>query len=459
MLRKWFCFTVIAVLLSACGGGGGGSSAPATTPTTPPATGSLTVLLGDGPVADYDGFLLHIDRVVLLGDDGQDDVVLKDTPSVVDLLELRNITELLIDEEVVAGTYSKIRLEVSRIEAITRDDDGNVLESVDVDVPANGKIDLNPQGDFEIAEGDDLVVEVDIDLERSVRVHETGNGLLKFRPVVFVRILDALERQRLIRLFGQIDNIADDGFDLCRIDRLSDRVDEPVDRCVPVEIADDVRVFDAAGMPIDFADLANGDMVTVFGRVRFGTESETVIAHVIASGEAGAFAHIGGVVTSPLTDGAFEVSRESRETDELRSRTVELVDRALILDDDGQPTPDTAIVEGAEVEVFGVDVDGGNFVGIIVWIDSEDEPEVVSGQVVSINLADSTLTLENDDGRQCVAFDDDTTFLQVVEDDETAEVMELSVEDLADGLTAEAFGEPGEECLAADEIVFETATE
>lgn len=466
-----FTFAVVA-----CGGGGGGGDSSST--PAAPATGTggsvgnggtanLKIVLGDGPIDRYDGFLLYIERITLLGADGQENVVLRDTPSVVDLLQLRNITELLVDEDVVAGTYSKIRLNVSKIEAINRGEDGAVIESVDVDVPANGKVDLNPQGEFDIEAGEDLVVEVDVDLDRSVKVKENGNGQLKFRPVVFIRILDGSERIRLTRLFGQIDNISADGFDLCQLEALADEMDLPDDECVSVVMGDSALVVDEAGQEIPLENLVNGDFATVFGRFRFDVESEVVVAEVVASGDEDAFEHISGRVVADQVDGVFDLTEADEEADEeggaaddlADQRTVELVGGARILNREGETLDVDAIVEGAEAEVFGVDVDDGNFVGIVAWIAHEEASDVVNGVLTAINLGDSTLTLDLDGVEQCVAFNDDTVFLMVTEDDDTAEVAELSIDELANGLNAEAFGEIEGDCLTADEIVFEPVQE
>ena len=132
LIKSLFFSCCVLLGLAACGGGGGNSLAP----DVAVGNGGLTLLVGDGPRDDFDAIILTVDNIVLLGDDGQVDLALAE-PVIVDLLQLRNITELLIDTEVPAGTYSKIRLIVSGLVLQVLDDAGNVVSSQTPPLPAN----------------------------------------------------------------------------------------------------------------------------------------------------------------------------------------------------------------------------------------------------------------------------------------------------------------------------------
>ena len=86
-------FTACAMFaLSACGGGGS-SSNNATSP--PPAgvseQGSLTLLIGDGPLDAVDEVNITITEIILLGDDGQQ-TIFDGEVGPINLLELQNVT-------------------------------------------------------------------------------------------------------------------------------------------------------------------------------------------------------------------------------------------------------------------------------------------------------------------------------------------------------------------------------
>jgi hypothetical protein len=109
-------------------------------------------MITDGPTDQFERILITLDRMLLLGGSGGHQV-LYDGPSITfDLLDLRDRADFAFSSEIIADDYSKIRLEVSKIELV--DLDGSEPEPVErVDLPANGKIDLNPQGPFTVAAG------------------------------------------------------------------------------------------------------------------------------------------------------------------------------------------------------------------------------------------------------------------------------------------------------------------
>ena len=75
------------LLITACDGGGGGGSAPE--------TGTITVGITDASINDWDEALLEVEAITLIGPGGQETELL-DPPQVIDLLRLRNVSELLL---------------------------------------------------------------------------------------------------------------------------------------------------------------------------------------------------------------------------------------------------------------------------------------------------------------------------------------------------------------------------
>jgi hypothetical protein len=108
----------------------------------------------------------------------------------IDLLEYRDQDFLLsLNTRVPAGTYSKVRLQVSNIELLPKAD-STIGSNIEVKLPS-GKIDLNPRGAFTVVPGGSLSVRIDMDANKAIHVHPSRVGWYIFRPVVFVDIVSA----------------------------------------------------------------------------------------------------------------------------------------------------------------------------------------------------------------------------------------------------------------------------
>ena len=207
MRTPWLGITAAvaaALTLTACGGGGGGSAAA---PAPSDTTATVGVLITDAPVGQWDEAIATITSVTLIGDDGQ--VELFSGSQTLDLLKLADFSELFaVSDDVPAGRYSKIRLQLSDL--VLNDinpDTGNVIDSERPQLVGNGKIDLNPRNSFVLAGGDVVFIELDFDMEKSLKITETGNGKLIIRPVVFVDIRTERPQGRLSRVHGEITEI------------------------------------------------------------------------------------------------------------------------------------------------------------------------------------------------------------------------------------------------------------
>ena len=134
----------IAAVFTACGGGGGGSSSG----SAAPASGSVAVMLADGPLDDLAKLEITITKISLLPPGSGDAVVLYENQlgHKVDILLYRNQDFLFtLKKEVPAGRYEKIRLEVSDVDATAKPDTPGTCADLTIKLPS-GKIDLNPQG-------------------------------------------------------------------------------------------------------------------------------------------------------------------------------------------------------------------------------------------------------------------------------------------------------------------------
>jgi len=194
-------FAATLIVLTACGGssGGGGDQ-----------TGQVSVVITDGPTDIYERVLITLSSMTLIGSGGHQ-VIYDGEPITFDLLQLRDRADFAFSQQIAVGDYNKIRLEVTEVRLVDLDDatdpngDGVPVE----DLPANGKIDLNPQGPFTVVADRATVVELDMDALRSFQVVQTGNEKLKFRPVIFVNVYndDIVLPNRLTRVFGTVEGV------------------------------------------------------------------------------------------------------------------------------------------------------------------------------------------------------------------------------------------------------------
>jgi hypothetical protein len=193
-----------------------------------------------------------------------------------DLLQYRDDDFLLlINEEVPAGRYFKIRMRISEVRA-----EGGPCEYLDIKLPG-GRIDLNPRMPFELGENDLIYLRLDIDVDKSIHLHTTGSDKCIFRPVVFVDILGGEELSpcpRFIR--GQVEDLHDEcsdplpeSFTLKRHEKDGGDCLGEIRVCVP----DDILVFAGSlgfGSP---ADLVEGEYVTVWGAMHDGCFTASLI--------------------------------------------------------------------------------------------------------------------------------------------------------------------------------------
>lgn len=295
----------VTMLLVACGGGGGsGSSAP---------TGTATLTMSDAPVDGYSKIIMVVSQIRFLSDGGQDVLVL-DEPKSIDFLALTNFSEVLAKREVVVGTYSKIRLILDSLTLVQTDTSGN---DTFTDVPLHGlqKIDINPQGPFQVRGGEEIVIHLDLDLNRSIHIVQAGNSnRVNFRPVIFATIATQAV-DKLFRVEGTIDSI--DGtagtLTVCDIRHVSDDgspTPDPMEICVFTAPDSQTSYFDSSASP-DSTSLVVNDQVVMYGKFTSIPKPDTFVPAVIARGSRDTFVRERGISS------AFDTINETMNLDEV----------------------------------------------------------------------------------------------------------------------------------------------
>ncbi|HSG91650.1 MAG TPA: DUF4382 domain-containing protein [Pseudomonadales bacterium] len=465
----------LAALLVACGGGGSGSDAVATTGTgSSSTTGSVAVTVGDAPTDAYDEVLLTVSSIELLGGDAPE--VISDEVTTIDLLALDAVTELLgTSDAVPTGSYTKIRLQVDDITLNTLDADGNVVDSVMADVPAGGKIDLNPRGPFEVTEDGNLVVQIDISARRSFQATTTGSGMVRFRPVAFVEVFDAddpddSQKARITFLSGTVTRLAapegDTAFDLCDVRRLTGEGanNPPSDSCQRVTLTDGTVLFDADAAPVEFAAIDDMTPVVVAGKLA----DAGLDALLVDVGDRDGFARVKGSLTADAAAGAFTLMPSDDDDGDATSGqdvSVTVADGALIFDNKGALLDATALVAGARVRAMGLATETEGVVTALVAtalsVASEEESEDAEaaeyeGTVTAVDGDRIDFALEDGSGDACLLLAEDTTITLYAEDTEGAESTPGSAADIVVDAMIDATATAGDaECDTALTVVVE----
>lgn len=472
-----------ALALAGCGGGGGSASAPA---GDAPAT--VGVLITDAPVGRWDEAIATITEVRLIGDDGQ--VVLFSGSETLDLLKLADFSELFaVSDSVPPGRYSKIRLQLSDLVLNDLDPDtGALVESERPQLVGNGKIDLNPRGSFLLGPGDVVFVELDFDMEKSLKITETGNGKLIIRPVVFVDIRTERPLDRLTRVHGEIVALDDATGDvrLCQTEfasRWDDEDDDDDDddigdrRCLTVSTDADTGIFDPDGLPQSFAGLAVGEEATVIGRLRRLTDDEeddddgdddgdddhyfALDAYVIEEGPLGTFRRVRGTVASAVDLSTLRFGLDVAPGQGIATEAplpVQLFAESRIFNRAGfeldlaDVTVDrTALADG--VLVIGAD-DVLRSPLVVLGDLAPGDDAAIEGTVVSVDTAEGTLVVNDGVMDRCVNAAGAEVFL--VDDSDGFSSTRGDLDDLDAGQAVSVFGsETVDGCLLADTILAE----
>ena len=453
MRIRYFSATVRMQLLAifsvifVAGCGGGSSAEPEVAPVTPlPTTGTVGLLFTDAPTDEFESILLTVTEAILIGGDEKQHILF-DGAEPIDLLNLTNFSEPVVFGEISVGNYKKLRLRISDLELVPKDGSPSIFPAL----PANGKIDLLQADGFDVLPGRTLIIELDMDANKSIKITAAGNsGKYKFRPVVKVKIMNDGLPHKLARLEGSVKEVLADpagSFVLCDIDS--------PEHCVTVATNGDTGIFDDQGLDTGFSTLATGNMVVVIGN--YETDPSIVLNAVVLEIGGNAEQVKGNVVSNPMDDQFLMV------VDNNGDLVVELQAGTKFYGVDGVINRD-AIVVGVDVEIEGVQpakadaADPDLIRAALVFLEA-DPDEQVSGTIILSTLNDTVpesfdLQLE-DSSTLCVRLIDGAEILLV--DEANSQVTMGSFADL-EALTvdplADLFGETAaDSCFEANEVI------
>ena len=460
------------LLVAACGGGSGGGS-------TANQTGSVTMTMSDGPIDGYSKIIMVVSQIRLLSNAGQDVIVL-DEPKTIDFLALSNFSEVLIKREVVSGTYSKIRLILDSLTLEKTDAAGNVIQSDPVQLNGLQKIDINPQGPFAVRGGEEIIINVDLNLDRSIHIVSAGNsGKILFRPVVFATISTQPAFDHLFRVEGTIDSI-DSGastLNVCDIRHVSDdgaRSPNPKDVCVFTDPNAQTTYFDSESNPLagGFGGLAVNDPVVMYGKFDPAAATDTFVPAVIAMGSQDTLAREHGIsgnfepdpndATAPGTMNLDEVNSICLINPALRVVGVAAQTAVFSEEADGNATQidRTAIKSCHATEAEGSVINAGmasEFLRSFVVIQGAAvvaEEELVGSLAVNSGAGAYTLTPTPPASDQCVIINADTKITQIQTVNGTSTVTQLNTPPL--GVAVSVIGvRDSSNCLDASEVIRE----
>jgi hypothetical protein len=372
-----FLALAVALIVNCGGGGGGGSSS-----VSDSGVGTVAVYLTDSPADDYAHIWIWITEISLIPENGGAPVVIFEHPSgtpagvQVDLLALKDEENIFqVRKDVPAGTYSKIRLDVSQIETEAKPGVITACAEVDLIKLPSGKIDLNPRGPFTVVPDGIISITLDIDANKSINLHPTGQGKCIFRPVVFVDITEGFRSGCPQVLRGTIvpGTLTDDGF-LLQLKHSGTYVD--------VKLREDVRIFDSAGefstdhLAALSAALDLGLNVWVRGNLAEGGIFEASFVVI------GDILKVAGIVHPTISPEEFSMAAFEGEAI-VGQKLVKIFDETLILRDCNNEVLAATILSGMRVRVFGKEV--GNY---------------LNAAVILLDVTGKILTLQDTTGGQ-----------------------------------------------------------
>lgn len=466
-----------------CGGSGGGDSEPGPT-SSAGGTGNVAILFTDGPADEFAEINVTVTKVELLGDDGR--VTVYEGEKTFNLLELKDEAQVFgIRRDVPAGAYNKIRLTLSDLELVKKDVDGNVVETDHPKLPGNGKLDLNPRGTFWVSADKTLVVQIDMDANKSIHIVQTGSGKYQFRPVVFVDIISDGFPGKFVQVHGVIEDIDanDREFELCQTDIPVRMKDDEYDRdsrgCIEVAVVDDTSIFDANGMPTDFNALVEGEEATVFGRFKREDDGDDqsesqdgddqyddremddleLVASVIQLGPKDAFQALDGVAKTPVENDQFLFEVDAGQGFDMGTQVaVQLQIGTKIVNRKGEPLSVNDIQPGVPMRVHGVldlgaDPDILKASLIIIDMDANGQTKI-SGKIGDYPDNVCGLELVTDAGDRSVRIGDQTDIFLVTSMDNMGASEPIDVGDLMMGQYADVYGKEAlDGCFDAETII------
>jgi len=385
-IRVALSMLVVALFLTACGSSGSSDSEPVyATPVG--TTGMVGILFTDAPTDDYEEINLNVVKAILIGEDEKQEIVFQGSEPV-NLLDLENFSEPVMFGEVQAGTYTKLRLIVDELELIPMGGGDPIYPHL----PGNGKIDLLQAEGFTVLPGRTLMIEIDMDANKSIKTTGAGNsGKVNFRPVVKVKIVDGGDPHKLARLEGSVsDNPGDPAntFELCDIDSPN--------FCVNVSTDSMTSFFDAEGLGSDFSGVTGGAMAVVIGR--YATDPEIVLNAIVVE-IGGTAEQIKGNVVSDPAESKFLLVADDKSDFVIELQPDGAQPGTRYFNADGEIGAD-AIVLGVNIEVEGVkpakaEPDHPDLMrAALIFLEAEED-EQISGTIIGPIVQPTETTVGN----------------------------------------------------------------
>jgi hypothetical protein len=372
-------------------------------------TGSVALLLTDAPSDDFDRVELLVSKVELFGASRVEIFSGRET---VDLLALASFSNpFFVATEVPVGAYRKLRLTIDDVTLVREREDARGRtwqESVRVEPPGGGVIDLVPRGSFFVVPGDTLVMEIDVDAGKAIRRDATDGRGYGLRPVAFVRVVEGgAELSKPARVHGSIrEFLGPEAFSLCSDEiRATRGVDDraaSTSSCLTVNFGAETRVFGRPGERVPTDELAPGQEVTVVGAIRV------------------------------QRGGAALATKSARAPAAVPFALAELAGADLQLDA-------LAVEVGPEGEAFQDAV-----AGLV---------ELRTGALSNLDPAARRFELSRSAEPGCIAVAPEASLLLVADDGQVASASEISLHDLVEGQRVEVFGAAAESCFQAEVIV------
>ena len=467
--------------LTACGGGSSSDGAAPPPPASAPAptTGTVGVLFRDGPTDDFCQILATVERIDLLGTAGPTTIFTG--PETLDILAMKNYTDVVtIATEVPVGAYEKVRLTLSDLALVECiDADGQVPEpEADWEhpkLPGNGKLDLNPRGEFQVVGGETLLIQIDMDMNKSLHVHQTGNGKWQFRPVIFVDIVP--DGERLVRVFGQARDVNGMTFELCPLEPASSTdnddngmsgdmsSDDDSGRCLDVFADGSTGIFNEAGDSAGIDQVVNGGLLTAIGFLSLHDDDDDsdskaddlrLDAVVLELGDQGTFQRIrGAVATAPGNNDIFEFDRSAvADPADLIDVLLQAGTRTFALGSNEELTS-AALQPGTLGEVDGVFTDPATdpvtqplkAALIVLDVDATPDRSILEATIAAIVPDDDAvaetreITVDTSGlPGQCVTTDAATRYLTITETAGSSETADAVFADLLVGDNVDVYG-------------------
>ena len=423
-------------------------------------TGRVTLLVTDGVTDDFDEVNLTVKSISFIGEDDGHETIVFDESRVINLLALQNYSDWLITAVIPAGIYEKIRMEVTQVELV-KEGQAPIITKL----PANGKVDLNPQGTFEVFAGEDLMIQLDVDAEKSIHTIKKGNGeySYNFRPVVFVNIM-GVDDLKLVLLDGKVLARTEAGFQLCDAQDL-----EINDNCLAVSISGNTVVQDDLIEVVPAANLVDGDIVTVLGKASSKNIDALHIVIEAKDKKVSDLALFNGVATSDFDVDHFTMDAEIDDDVVIQPLTLAALTVALVegsgvrvFDKNGNIVKAETIVVGTDVDVFGKAEPDLSTVSKVKMafgiIDNDEIDNKISGTIAAINKTESQITVtavnyNGFDGDVCVDINETIILILGIVDKKVV-AKEITINELQIEMPIDVYGQDnGLSCVAADVIL------